>query len=289
MAMTESGDARKHTVLHDSPTVSPLFNDPHADVTFCSHDKIHFKLQRKYLEANTGAFPGAEFDTQGEIVHLQESAAVLSVLFGFTSPKAHPDIEELDFKLLAAVAEAAEKYEVFYAMNICRMQMRQFTAKHPLEILSHAAKHDYPKLIRDVAPALVRHPVVFVAEQLPPRYLVPWLRYHEKWDLIFDSAAKYIFGLQLATSPRTTYQRNAYFSTSMQGQACHSCILAMLKKVQEMKEILSVDELTTVLKQPHPPLLSTCIASSCQYTLVMSKVCTDMQAKIEGMDPFSLT
>jgi hypothetical protein len=164
-------------------------------VTFCSHDGIQFKLQRKYLEANTGAFPGAEFDTQGEIVHLQESAAVLSVLFGFTSPKAHPDVEELDFKLLASVAEAAEKYEVFYAMNICRMQMRyvtvylalehpklaaehkcrQFIAKHPLEILAHAAKHDYPKLIRDVAPALVRHPVMFVAEQLPSHYVVPWV------------------------------------------------------------------------------------------------------------------
>lgn len=96
-------------------------------MTFCSHDGIHFKLRRKYLEANTGAFPGAEFDTQGEIVNLQESAAVLSVLFGFTSPRVQPDVETLDFNLLASVAEAAEKYEVFYAMNICRMQMRYVT------------------------------------------------------------------------------------------------------------------------------------------------------------------
>lgn len=57
-------------------------------------------------------------------MYLHESAAVLSVLFGFTSPKAHPDVELLDFKLLESVAEAAEKYEVFYAMNMCRMQMR---------------------------------------------------------------------------------------------------------------------------------------------------------------------
>lgn len=39
-------------------------------------------------------------------------------------PKQYPDIEELDFALLAEVAEAAEKYEAFGAIELCRLQMR---------------------------------------------------------------------------------------------------------------------------------------------------------------------
>lgn len=81
-------------------------------------------MQRKFLEANTGAFPGSEFDTCGEVVHLTEPSRVLRILFGFVHPRRHPDVEELDFKTLAEVAEAAEKYEVFSAINVCKMQMR---------------------------------------------------------------------------------------------------------------------------------------------------------------------
>lgn len=98
--------------------------DPDADITFCSADGTHFQLQRKFLEANTGAFPGSEFDTRGEVVHLTESDSVLRLLFGFVHPRKHPDVEELSFPLLAGVAEAAEKYEVFSAINVCKLQMR---------------------------------------------------------------------------------------------------------------------------------------------------------------------
>ncbi|KAF8958868.1 hypothetical protein BDZ97DRAFT_1840374 [Flammula alnicola] len=160
---------------HPTAIVDPLFKDPNADVIFCSGDGTHFHLQRKYLEANAGAFPGSEFDTRGEVVHLTESSDVLRILFGFVHPREHPDVEDLDFKTLAAVAEAAEKYEVFFAMNICKMQMRQFIPKNAVEILAHATRHDHPNLIQDVAPHLVRLPMMDVVGQLPPRYIVPWV------------------------------------------------------------------------------------------------------------------
>lgn len=144
------------------------------------------------METNTGAFPGSEFDTRGEVVHLTEVASVLRILFGFVIPRKHPDIEHLPFALLAEVAEAAEKYEVFSAVNVCKMQMksvyfyavvsllivfldRQFVPTHPLEILLHGAKHDHPGLIKRVAPHVVRLPIMQVVQQLPPRYLVPWV------------------------------------------------------------------------------------------------------------------
>lgn len=99
-------------------------NDPDADVTFCSADGDMFHLQRKYLEANTGAFPSSEFDTCGEITHLTESSDILHLLFQFVYPRREPDIEGLDFAILAALAEAAEKYEVFHAMTACKTQMK---------------------------------------------------------------------------------------------------------------------------------------------------------------------
>lgn len=110
------------TILH--LLIWYLDNDPLADVTFQSSDGILFHLQRKYLEVATGAFPGAEFDTNGETTSLSEPAAVLAILFGFVHPKRYPDVEDLDFSLLADVAEAAEKYEAFAAIELCRLQMR---------------------------------------------------------------------------------------------------------------------------------------------------------------------
>ena len=109
---------------YEYPSQIALVKDPEADISFCSADGTHFQLQRKFLEANTGAFPGSEFDTRGEVVHLTESDIILRVLFGFVHPRKHPDVEELSFPLLAGVAEAAEKYEVFSAINICKLQMR---------------------------------------------------------------------------------------------------------------------------------------------------------------------
>ncbi|KJA16728.1 hypothetical protein HYPSUDRAFT_147340, partial [Hypholoma sublateritium FD-334 SS-4] len=149
---------------------------PEADITFCSTDGTHFQLQRKFLEANTGAFPGSEFDTRGEVVHLTESDCILRILFGFVHPRKHPDIEELSFPLLAGVAEAAEKYEIFSAINICKLQMRQFVPTNAVEVLAYATKHDHPTLIKEVAPHLARLPAIQIVEQLPTRYVVPWVR-----------------------------------------------------------------------------------------------------------------
>jgi len=53
---------------------------------------------------------------------------------------------------------------------------RHFIPEHPLEILVHAIKHDYPKLIDEVAPLLILHPQVPMMEKLPLDLLLPWVR-----------------------------------------------------------------------------------------------------------------
>lgn len=83
-----------------------------------------FYIHPKYLEAATSGFPPAEFQTLDEIVPLAENAATLEHLFQFVYPDRHPDLEDLEFGDLATLAEAAEKYQVYAAMNTCKGRMK---------------------------------------------------------------------------------------------------------------------------------------------------------------------
>jgi hypothetical protein len=66
-----------------------------------------------------------DFGGQGdEVVQLPESSATLDLLFRFCYPQRHPDLEKLDFDILAALSEATEKYQMFSAINVCKYYMR---------------------------------------------------------------------------------------------------------------------------------------------------------------------
>ena len=88
-----------------------------------SSDGVLFNLHRKYLEATTGSFPGPEFDTHGEVIQLSEPADVLALLFQFVTPARQPHLRGVKFALLDSLAEAANKYDVFSAMNICEARL----------------------------------------------------------------------------------------------------------------------------------------------------------------------
>ncbi|KAJ3514161.1 hypothetical protein NLJ89_g2539 [Agrocybe chaxingu] len=154
----------------------PDFNAADADVTFQSSDGIQFHVDRKYLEANTGAFPGSEFDTRGEVTHLTEDSETLAILFQFVYPRRHPTLQDMGFATLMPVAEAVEKYQVFSAMNTCEMRLRRFVPEHPIEILVHGVKHDYRELREDTLPFIARMPFVKTAPLLPVSFLHPWVR-----------------------------------------------------------------------------------------------------------------
>ncbi|KDR76653.1 hypothetical protein GALMADRAFT_96381 [Galerina marginata CBS 339.88] len=260
-----------------------LFNDVDADVTFCSADGNLFHLQRKYLEANTGAFPGSEFDTRGEVTHLTETSIVLNLLFQFVYPRREPEIENLEFDTLAALAEAAEKYEVFHAMNVCKLQMKSFISKYPLKVLEHSARHDYPTLIQDAVPNLVRLPMADVAEHLPSRYIIPWIRYRGLWDSFFDDAVKSAMELRIY-SP-TYNAKNFYFTGSLQPQICHFCLVSVLKTFQELRLLDSLAELKEALSKPRPRVMG-CTSSACQYHNVITTACSDIKTRMENVPPF---
>ena len=96
-----------------------------ADVAFRSCDGILFKIHRKNLETHSEGFsPPPGTSPQTEIVPLTENGDTLDLLFQFMYPRRQPDLTDVEFKQLAELAEAAEKYQVFTAMASCNVCMR---------------------------------------------------------------------------------------------------------------------------------------------------------------------
>lgn len=95
-----------------------------SDVIFRSCDDVLFKIHRRNLEFATGGFPPSDFETLNEIVQLTEQSSTLEILFQYVYPLRQPDISSVSFDTLALVAEAAEKYQVFSAIYICKIMMQ---------------------------------------------------------------------------------------------------------------------------------------------------------------------
>ena len=83
-----------------------------------------FRIYRKNLDTNAAGFPPLGFDTLNEVITLTENSQTLELLFQFMYPKRHPDLETTPIEILAPLAEAAEKYEVFSALNMCKVRMK---------------------------------------------------------------------------------------------------------------------------------------------------------------------
>ncbi|KAF8967470.1 hypothetical protein BDZ97DRAFT_522906 [Flammula alnicola] len=219
-----------------SISVHEQFNPSDADVTFQSSDGVTFNLHRKNLEAHTGAFPGAEFDTRGEITHLTEEARVLEIVFDFVYPRRHSDLEDKDFDTVAAVAEAVEKYEVFSAMYTCQGRLGNFLPHHAAEILGYAIKHHHPKLVDQAVSYLARSPLVEVQEKLPYNTVLPWSRYYTAWRTIFEKAMQHIDGIPI----------NPICNTH--GVTCVPCRCSLITWVAELEQINTLPGLKRQLK-----------------------------------------
>ncbi|KAJ6567994.1 hypothetical protein DFH09DRAFT_1155594 [Mycena vulgaris] len=174
---------------HKPTQVSEKFNSPDADVTFKSSDGVLFHIHRKNLEVCTEGFPPNDISTQGEIVDLIETSATLELLFQFMYPQRHPALDTTPFEILEPLAEAAEKYQVFPAMNICHIRMRDMVQDHPVAVAAYAAKHDYPYLVSEVAPMMISMLLVDVIEMLPPYLVLPWARYCQRWSQVLQNVA----------------------------------------------------------------------------------------------------
>ncbi|KAK7442460.1 hypothetical protein VKT23_016057 [Stygiomarasmius scandens] len=107
----------------ETQKLSKLFHT--GDIVFCSSDNVLFYIQQKFLEAHAEGFSLTGYTTSSnEIVSLTEPSSVLEILFQFAWPYMPPDLDDLDFKLLMQLAEAAEKYLLHHLRKFCIIEMR---------------------------------------------------------------------------------------------------------------------------------------------------------------------
>ncbi|KAL0575836.1 hypothetical protein V5O48_006126 [Marasmius crinis-equi] len=100
------------------------------DLILQSPDKVCYGAHSANLGSLSIGFPvpgttiEVKTDEQLEIVNLSESSTTLRLLLHFLHPNfAQPDVTVLDDKTVGDLAEAAEKYQVFPAMQVCRLQI----------------------------------------------------------------------------------------------------------------------------------------------------------------------
>ncbi|KAF8877843.1 hypothetical protein CPB84DRAFT_355584 [Gymnopilus junonius] len=90
------------------------------------------------------------------------------------------------------VAEAVEKYEVFWAMKTCEDRMRELLPEHGVTIFVHAIKHDILRLIDVTALSLARSPFLPVMRALPSHCAIQWVEYQDAYQQIFEKAKQSI-------------------------------------------------------------------------------------------------
>lgn len=125
---------------------------------------------------------------QDDFLTLTEPADVLEILFEFLYPDYETDLERLEFNALLSVAEAAEKYGVFYAMSHCTFCLRcvypkamfpalelmtstcirKHTLFHSAELIRFAVKYRKEKMLAELTPPLLDMELEEVITILPP-------------------------------------------------------------------------------------------------------------------------
>ena len=91
---------------------------------FRSIDHVLFNIHRVNLRVNTtGPFAEDFPSPKGDVADLTEDAKTLELLFRFIYSERHPTLADLPFDELLSLAEAAEKYGVAPAMNLCYVRL----------------------------------------------------------------------------------------------------------------------------------------------------------------------
>ncbi|KIM82543.1 hypothetical protein PILCRDRAFT_820400 [Piloderma croceum F 1598] len=166
-----------------------------ADISFKSCDNVLFCVHRKNLDTHSEAFgpPDGVTNAPGDqSVPLSETAQILELIFQFMYPMRQPELKKVDFMTLASLSETAEKYQVYSAMEICKLHMEAAIPKHPFEVLCYAAKHGYV----DTVDAAVSHAMAMSLEQacskLTPAMYISWTRYYGMWAHTLEYAHRIV-------------------------------------------------------------------------------------------------
>jgi len=78
---------------------------------FPSCDNVLFKVQRRNLESYSQGFSAEQtISFSHEVIQLTETSSVLELLLRYMKNEPQPDPDDVEFEVLAGLAEAAEKF-----------------------------------------------------------------------------------------------------------------------------------------------------------------------------------
>ncbi|PPR06368.1 hypothetical protein CVT24_002481 [Panaeolus cyanescens] len=166
-----------------------------VDIVIISSDKKKLATHRENLaQFSDGGFP-PHAPLHGNLTTLEEaplpeSYEVLALLFRFMHHSQLPDIVALDFSLVSQLAEAAQKYQVFAAIAVCKVAMEKYAEERwdhsgtSASVLCYALKHQHPRIADKAAKLTLSLDVNLFLEKvseggLYDRYIVQWLRYRQ--------------------------------------------------------------------------------------------------------------
>ncbi|KAF8877841.1 hypothetical protein CPB84DRAFT_1966280 [Gymnopilus junonius] len=186
------------------------------------------------------------------------------------------------------VAEAVEKYQVFWAMNPCQQRLVTYLPEHAAEIVGHAVKHDVDSLLAQAVRFLGPSPCLDVLKKFPAHLVMAWVEYQKNWrDLVFGPAIQYIESREYVTS---------YCNNVAKGEdpdICRICRICLLAWLAQLEKIDSMPSFKAALKNPlldqkHPrgekEWCKNCPGNYCQNLPALVRI---MEAGIEAAPPLS--
>ncbi|KII85206.1 hypothetical protein PLICRDRAFT_335532 [Plicaturopsis crispa FD-325 SS-3] len=112
------------------------------------------------------------------------------------SRQPQPSIETISFDDLAALAEAAEKYQVYAALGPCRRYMQLDTPGHPLSVFRYSTTHGHQSMIETaekLIPFMSSTMAVEELDKLPKSYALAWTSHHGNWTSTLHTAYSSLF------------------------------------------------------------------------------------------------
>ncbi|KAJ3711673.1 hypothetical protein EV361DRAFT_955277 [Lentinula raphanica] len=163
------------------PKTSSRFNSQDAEITVISSDNVLFRLHKMNVQVTSGNLIRLNKLETNDFLTLVEPAEVLEILFEFLYPDFETDLERLEFDALLSVAEAAEKYGVFYAMSHCTFCLRKHSSSHPAELLRFAVRYRKERMLAELTPALLDMELDEIINILPPTAFGEFCLFRDKW------------------------------------------------------------------------------------------------------------
>ncbi|KAF8960317.1 hypothetical protein BDZ97DRAFT_1603453, partial [Flammula alnicola] len=119
-----------------------------ADVVLVSSDGHRFGAHCRNLGEFTGGFPLHITPANKEEVPMPDlDSEALPLFLQYVHHHRQPDLSNVGFTTLMQLAEAVEKYDVFSATEICKVQMASRVQHYSVEVFQYASKHGYRKLL----------------------------------------------------------------------------------------------------------------------------------------------